>query len=407
MKLLNIKYFSYFIFFIGLYIGGRYAVYFTAVFVVIAIISLVTEGVKPIRSFPKILLIPIGFYLLHIISVFYSSNIDTALFDLQVKFSFLLLPVLFGLQKNENKVDLVIVLKLFSIATIIACSSLLWINYQEYTEIGYWNHYMLFSIFLHPSYLSMYLVFNMLSLFYLVSNKQTNIICASIGLLLSIITLYFADSKAGMLVLIITAGFIGFKLLYKKSKLLAFSTSVFVIIGITVLFSYSNRFQSLKLSTEKIENILENPEDVMESTALRILVWSASFDVIKQHPLIGVGNGDVKKELSIIYNEKKYKEPLLIQMNSHNQYLETTVGLGILGLLSLLLMLLFPFLFIKERSMLIKGFILIIATNILVESMFNTQAGVLFIIFFYSFLLSHLQVNRNYYQTSVSLEPIG
>lgn len=404
LKLLNIKYLSYLLFFIGMYFGGRYAVNGIALFVFIAIISIVKEGIRPIKEFPKILLIPISFYLIHLISALYSTNLNASFFDLQVKFSFVLLPLIFGLQKKEKQADIYIILRLFVLATIISTSVLLGVNYIESIKIGKWQHYMEFSKFLHPSYLSMYLVFFVLTTVFLVSQKKGNLFCLSIGMLLSITTLYFADSKAGMLVLNITLGFIGIKSLYSISKVLALVTSFLVILSVIVLFNYSYRFKTLHLSTEKIEQILDNPNQSAESTTLRILVWSASIEVIKHHPIIGVGNGDVKNELNTVYTQRNYKVPLEIKMNSHNQYLETYIGTGIIGLMILVFMITLPFFIIKSKTLLMQGFIIIFAFNILVESMFNTQAGVIFIVFFYSFLISQTKNKNSINHGSVTLE---
>jgi O-antigen ligase len=73
------------------------------------------------------------------------------------------------------------------------------------------------------------------------------------------------------------------------------------------------------------------------------------------------------------------------RLNVHNQYIETLIGQGIIGLLWLLSILLLPLIIsIKEKKIFFIGFIIITGINLFFESMFNTQAGVIFFAFFYS-----------------------
>jgi len=44
-----------------------------------------------------------GFYVLHVIGLLYSANLDAGLFDLQVKLSILFLPVIFWTTESLNK----------------------------------------------------------------------------------------------------------------------------------------------------------------------------------------------------------------------------------------------------------------------------------------------------------------
>ncbi len=392
LKLTHIKYLTFFIFFIGLYFGGRYCVNTLALFVVVAIIGFFIEGIRPIKEFPKLLLIPIGFAILHIISSFYSSNQFEAQFDLEVKFSFLLLPIIFGLQKNNRQIDFIIILRLFSVASIISLLVLMGINGLKYFETGNMLFYNEYSYLLHPSYLSMYLSFNILIAVFLLSQKKGNTYCLVFSIVLSLINIYIAESKAGQLTTLILVVFIAFKLIPAKFRKFALGFSIILVLIFGYLAKDGKRFSFFVDAIEHYSDIVGHPEEVTESTAMRILAWSASYQVILENPIFGVGNGDIKDELSVVYAERKFIKPLEMHMNSHNQYLETGVGQGLLGLSILLLLLFLPLYLIKEYPIITQGFILIVALNILVESMFNTQAGVIFIVFFYSFIFSNLGI---------------
>ncbi|RLD63911.1 MAG: hypothetical protein DRI84_09175, partial [Bacteroidetes bacterium] len=330
--------------------------------------------------------------ILHIISSFYSSNQFEAQFDLEVKFSFLILPIIFGLQKNNSKIDFIIILRLFSVASIISLLVLMGINGLKYFETGNMLFYNEYSYLLHPSYLSMYLSFNILIAVFLLSQKKGNTYCLVFSIVLSLINIYIAESKAGQLTTLILVVFIAFKLIPAKFRKFALIFSIILVLIFGYLAKDGKRFSFFVDAIEHYSDIVGNPEEVTESTAMRILAWSASYQVISENPIFGVGNGDIKDELSVVYAERKFIKPLEMHMNSHNQYLETGVGQGLLGLSILLLLLFLPLYLIKEYPIITQGFILIVALNILVESMFNTQAGVIFIVFFYSFIFSNLGI---------------
>ncbi len=390
LKQNSYKYIFYFIFFVGLYFGGRYCVNSLALFVMISIISLFIEGIRPIKEFPKLLLFPIAFYLLHIVSSFYSANNNEAVFDLEVKFSFLLLPLLFGFQKKQSKDTLINILRVFVHATTLSTIVLLLINIGRYFQSGRFLFYNDYSNMLHPSYLSMYLIFNLLVVVYLFIKKREKPLYLIVSTLISFLTLFIAESKAGQLSALIVIIFLGFKLIPSKFKKVAVLSSIILIFIFGYFAKDSKRFSFFVKNMEHYSQIKAHPEKIKESTALRILAWSASTEVINKHPIFGVGSGDIKDELSKVYAERNYTKPLEMHMNSHNQYLETTVGQGIIGLIALLLMFLLPLFYIHSDSLLLQGFILLIMLSIFVESMFNTQAGVIFIAFFYSLLVSYL-----------------
>ena len=112
-----------------------------------------------------------------------------------------------------------------------------------------------------------------------------------------------------------------------------------------------------------------------------------AFKTIAKKPVIGAGTGDVEE----VYNEVLKNEGFVkdgdMTYNAHSQYLPTAIALGIVGLLILLANVLFPFISgFKERNLLYIGLGVIVAFNILVESMLERQAGVMFFTFFNSFI---------------------
>jgi O-antigen ligase len=122
------------------------------------------------------------------------------------------------------------------------------------------------------------------------------------------------------------------------------------------------------------------------STPERILIWKSSLEIIRDHLVFGVGTGDVKDELLKKYKEKNQAILLEHRLNTHDQYLETFIALGFTGFLMLLAMLILPAIrAVKTGQYLYFVFIIVFSFNILVESMLEIQAGVVFYAFFNCF----------------------
>lgn len=146
-----------------------------------------------------------------------------------------------------------------------------------------------------------------------------------------------------------------------------------------------SRFQS-------VSNIVvhDKPVDTksVESSQARILVWQSAWQVIRTSPVIGVGTGDVKDALVAQYAKNNYTGIMKERLNAHNEYLQVTAALGIIGLISLLSCLIVPlYISIKQKRFVYMLFILILLINFLTESILETQGGTIFYGFFNSLLM--------------------
>ncbi|MBI4647758.1 MAG: hypothetical protein HY738_14510 [Bacteroidia bacterium] len=146
----------------------------------------------------------IGFYLLHAIGLLYSDNLNSGLFDLEVKFSLLLMPVLFaGTMLSIEKFNgILLTFVLGNIVSLLICSSGIVINLIicPKTDILYQS----FSILLHPSYFSMYIIMAIVILLYFLQNKiytkNTIVFYSFIILIIGFVfSLYMISSKAGII----------------------------------------------------------------------------------------------------------------------------------------------------------------------------------------------------------------
>lgn len=107
-----------------------------------------------------------------------------------------------------------------------------------------------------------------------------------------------------------------------------------IIISSVIFIAYNNSkvFQDrVHLAINEVKYYEENKNT---SVGLRLTFALNSWEIIKEHPFIGVGTGDFKSEYKKV-NTLKTPE-LEPTTNPHNMYILELVQFGILGLLSLL-----------------------------------------------------------------------
>ena len=196
------------------------------------------------------------------------------------------------------------------------------------------------------------------------------------------------NSKAGWITLfMILAGFLYILVVVKrkwKVGIVALLSAVLLFGGCLLMFPV---LSERALQSGKDLRTMESPGKDPKSTAERIATWGSSCEIIAKHPFYGVGTGDVKDALMEQYKAHGYSKILSQKLDSHNQYLQTFIALGVFGLALLLYLLFMPAIRAFQRRDLISlSFILIFAMNISVESMLENQAGVVFYALFNSML---------------------
>jgi hypothetical protein len=126
-----------------------------------------------------------------------------------------------------------------------------------------------------------------------------------------------------------------------------------------------------------------------QSLTMRIYFWKAALHLIKLNPIFGVGTGDVQTELNKTYvqtqsplKEEWYKRP-------HNQFLTITVALGFTGLVIFLIGIFYPIVSLKKHlPVLFWPFIALALVSFILEDTLETQAGLSFYAFFYTWFIS-------------------
>jgi len=342
----------------------------------------------------KLSLLFITFYVLHIIGLLYTQNTSSGLFEIQVKLSLLIFPLLltnkpFSDEQVKNIFIALIAGAFLSSITLLSHALYLLITTNE-------NHFFyqsFCSILIHPSYLSMYM--NVAIAWLLINLTQNKLSDKRLpNILGSFITLFFSyiiillSSKSGIIALILIYSIYFFYNIFYLKKYIISLVSITVLVTSSVFIyksapEVSSRINELILT---VNNKNEKNQST-ESTYTRLLIWKATVPVITNNFIFGVGTGDVRNELIKEYAKNKMTYAFDNGLNAHNEYLQVFISLGFSGVLILLANLLFPLYFaIKSADYIYIAFILIIILNFLPESMLEAQAGTIFYGFFNSVL---------------------
>ncbi len=341
----------------------------------------------------------IAFFGLYCLGVLWSENSANAGFDLEVKMSLAIIPIV--IMFSNYKVEQIKMLLLTFIAGLLVC--VIWL-----LVIGANNYYctcdtrQLLYIHLskeiHPSYLAFYMnvgigillidYFNgALGLF-----KRRWVYVALILIFTGFSILLL--SKIGILTSAILFLSLLIYWLIKRKWILFLLFTFCSILGSYVIYKGSDLVQSRV--QEFVEGVDTDTEKTwLESTSLRTVIWNESTSLFLDNFWIGVGTGDVQDELLERYEDAGINQAVRQNLNAHNQFLQTSVALGVLGLLTIAIMLLQALIRMKRMKYFNLIFSLISGVFFFTESVLETQAGVVFFAVFFAIFNSINFSNSN------------
>lgn len=377
-------------------IYGVGAIYI-ALWFVVAILYFLTHKSLSRTFITSLWLILPMFYFMHLLGMIYTQNTKSGLFDLEVKLSMFILPIIFYFQHkslNSNNVKylkLLYLISIFSITLFLLIKTIIAYD-RGSTEKFYYTE---LATPYHPSYIAVYVVMALIFLFELIINEK-RILPRVMYFILKIYFLYFIfilSSKAGILSVPLVLFLAGLHYIFRIRKILV-SIIVILLAAVFVYFGVKNnmRFKAVKNTIQTAKTDVTTNE----SNAVRYLIWQAGIDIVKKNALLGVGTGDIKDVLLTEYAKRNMSGALEKKLNAHNQFLETAIGQGIVGLLVLFLVFFIPFIrAYKNNNIAWMLFLVLSAFNFLFESMLNTQMGVFFFAYFYSFFIFEHKLKKN------------
>ena len=300
--------------------------------------SLVSKSIR--SSLPIQLLIL--FYILHIVGLLYSENLDNGLFVLEKKVTLLVLPVILfpSLQQltTQEKSNL-----LFRLGTITIASSIAFVIIAASKQFLY-NYELAFHRDYFPSipyvYYALYFATGSLLLLNSIYERwQYSFTKILIMLLLTIYSLgllVILSSKTGILAYVTGLAFF----LYVRLP----SRRMFYLSVIVVLFSLilsliiypptMNRFVELKDNLNVITADKLGDHENFTGLNLRLYFWKISLSQLwEDNRLIGgMGTGDAQDYLNKIYEDHNLDNYGYKYFDPHNEWVMMLLQLGIIGM---------------------------------------------------------------------------
>lgn len=260
---------------------------------------------------------------------------------------------------------------------LLVLFGVLWVKGSVST--GHANIYRISQVFndyMHHSYMAVYLLIGLAFLYTevdgLESGGKHNCKYILIGLCTCILLLFLLmiNARTGILGLLLLLAMCWLHQTFvRKHRRLAIVTLVMAPLLLLVLhWSLPDGFQRMSATFQEASQGKEDD---------RIAHIKQVMPVIKENIVFGVGAGDQKAALAPQWGYTIEEQDMV--SNTHNQYLDTWMATGLLGLAALLAMMIVPICYAwRRKNFLMFCFISIFAVSILFESMLERQMGVVF-----------------------------
>ena len=326
-----------------------------------------------------------AYFILFALSGLYSTNLRLWSSDLEAKLPFLLVPLLLTSREKYNENIQKAILWSFVGGCLVIIS---WLYYQYFFETkSVFRNTVLNDTYLNPIYFAMFLSSILLiGLYYFFGKDQKIINRKRLVQGLSLLFIHYV--------------------VFALASRMAILATIAVELGVAFIWQFIFKKQFIKGTLWLVAilminllslNYIKQAQKRMSATSsgeVRMLIWEASIIQMMKSPIFGYGSGDSKSAMAEGYKIVDYDYGLKRGQNCHNQYFETMIGTGLIGLIILLGWFLLSFKMGWEtQNYLLCIFLAIIALNILTESMFERQQGTYFVAFFGS-LLTWKSFNR-------------
>jgi hypothetical protein len=270
-----------------------------------------------------------------ITSLLYSQNIDGGLKKLETNVMLLLIPIMLFLNRRFFTAETQRKTMLFFIGiAVVVTSKVLFqviLTGKFVPVIQMEGGYYLIRTFLekksgfHPTYFSLILA---IALFGVIGNlPKQKVLYRAIGIVCAVVLstgLLLAMSKM-ILASILIIGVITIIASINTKQALIVSLASIAVIAFSTL-----TIKPLKeRTTELLQAVFQEKVDQQNPDSMRRGVYQATFSVISENPVFGVGIGDAQEKLNAEYDKRGFELAKKQNFNSHNNYLNFWLTSGV------------------------------------------------------------------------------
>ena len=342
------------------------------------------------------------YFVLILVSLFYSENLN---YGAKIVFShipFFIIPLI-SLLISKDEVDLEFISKYYIYFLCLIFLALFIVavyrNYEEgysftyflnalfnseyngdkYKYFNYW--YFVYDKFvdpinIQPVYLGLFANIGVILLLCLNTYKKIKYFFPQF-IILSLLVL-FSGSRSQTLIFMLN--YFLYVVFFYKSKYHKKLIILFFLGALIAIVTLLNPVTKTRL--QEAFNFKEAfYEDQFGSSSIRIKKWASAIKCVLRSPFVGYGVGDGKDVLVNQYKSDKFYLAYYNKYNSHNQYLDTLLYIGLGGLLTLFMIFYCSYRWSRNKMsllMITNTFII----GFITESMLNRQWGVVSFSFF-------------------------
>jgi O-antigen ligase len=253
--------------------------------------------------------------------------------------------------------------------------------------------------------MSVFALLSMVSAYYLY--KEGSIKRTTLCVLIGILVLYtlLLMSLAGLLSILVLGAILFLVYLKNRFSIKVMIGFMLVALSLLVVLIFKAPFirDDINETARTTERYFKSPDKFIQqlsespsSSETRLVMWSISCEEIADHPF-GVGTGNV--DIYLGKNIRSKGNPTFAdkEYNPHNQFLQTQLEIGIVGLFVLFGLTFGGIIYaIKRRIFILIVLFASLTINCLFESMLQLQAGIIFyLLFFMLVIIGEKSNNKN------------
>lgn len=348
-------------------------------------------------QFPSFWIISLSFFILFL-NVWLTEDFDFWLTRLRIKLPFLLLPIAFYLFPPFKEREVMGLLYFLLLVLCITCIGIggYYLMHQESINIALKqgtpmptprNHIRFSLLLAYGIICGAYLWFKG---FYWKYPQERKWILVCVIFLFAF--LHFLSVRTGLIAMYFSIAsyiFVGglWPKRWKLSVILLLSLAILPVVSYYFIPSFRS-----KISYMRYDHMMYNKgEGYLYADAGRIISLKIGYDIARSHPIIGVGAGNLRKEVHAQFAEKY--PTYLTKLMPHNQFLYTVAGTGIIGGIVFLIAIAFPVLYRKNyRHPLVFTFFTLMLATFMIEHTIENSIGVAFYLFFTLLFLNQLNL---------------
>lgn len=202
--------------------------------------------------------------------------------------------------------------------------------------------------------------------------------------------LHFLSVRSGLAVLYATMLVMGLRYALITKKYWIGVSVLVIILLMPVIAYYTVPSFRAKIEYMSYDRWMHQREmGALYADSGRITSLKVGYEIFKEHPIIGIGVGNIQREVNRIF-ETQYPD-LPNPLMPHNQILYVLATTGILGLLLFSIAFLFPLFYQQNyRHPMLLASYTVFGILIMLEHNLENSGGIAFYTFFLCLLLNHL-----------------